>query len=303
MDYDVVIVGGGPAGLTAGIYTQRAMLKTLLLERGVVGGQILVTDLIENYTGFPEVTGAELSQKLESHARKFGLEIRNEEVISVLEEEGFKLVKTNTHSYQAGAVIVASGTTPRRLGVPGEREFTGMGVSYCATCDGFFFRDKNVFVVGGGDSAITEALYLSKIASSVTVIHRRDKLRAEKILQERAFQNPKIGFIWDTVVEEIRGKDTVESLLVRNVKTGEKRALPADGVFIYIGLTANTDFVDVEKNNGFIVTNEKMETSTPGIFAAGDCRDTVLRQIATAVGDGAIAAVSAERYLEEEMGK
>jgi len=303
MDYDVVIVGGGPAGLTAGIYTQRAMLKTLLLERGVVGGQILVTDLIENYTGFPEVTGAELSQKLESHARKFGLEIRNEEVTSILEEEGFKLVKTNTHSYQAGAVIVASGTTPRRLGVPGEREFTGMGVSYCATCDGFFFRDKNVFVVGGGDSAITEALYLSKIASSVTVIHRRDKLRAEKILQERAFQNPKIGFIWDTVVEEIRGKDTVESLLVRNVKTGEKRALPADGVFIYIGLTANTDFVDVEKNNGFIVTNEKMETSTPGIFAAGDCRDTVLRQIATAVGDGAIAAVSAERYLEEEMGK
>ncbi len=303
MDYDVVIVGGGPAGLTAGIYTQRAMLKTLLLERGVVGGQILVTDLIENYTGFPEVTGAELSQKLESHARKFGLEIRNEEVISVLEEEDFKLVKTNTHSYRARAVIVASGTTPRRLGVPGEREFTGMGVSYCATCDGFFFRDKNVFVVGGGDSAITEALYLSKIASSVTVIHRRDKLRAEKILQERAFQNPKIGFIWDTVVEEIRGKDTVESLLVRNVKTGEKRALPADGVFIYIGLTANTDFVDVEKNNGFIVTNEKMETSTPGIFAAGDCRDTVLRQIATAVGDGAIAAVSAERYLEEEMGK
>ena len=301
MVYDVVIIGGGPAGLTAGIYAKRAMLNTVLLEGKGVGGQIIVTDLVENYPGFPEISGAELAAKFEEHAQKFGLESRNMVDVTAIEDKGdTKLVKTTDGDIETKAVIIASGTTPRKLGVKGELNFTGRGVSYCATCDGFFFRDKVAVVVGGGDSAITEAIFLTKMVKKVYVVHRRDELRAEKINQEHAFKNPKIEFVWDSVVEEIAGSQVVEKVIIRNVKTGESSELKTDGVFIYIGLDPNTGFADVEKDEwGFILANDRMETSVKGIFVAGDCRNTPLRQIVTAVGDGAIAAVSAERYIEK----
>jgi thioredoxin reductase (NADPH) len=301
MVYDVVIIGGGPAGLTAGIYAKRAMLNTVLLEGKGVGGQIIVTDLVENYPGFPEISGAELAAKFEEHAQKFELESRNMVDVTAIEDKGdTKLVKTTDGDIETKAVIIASGTTPRKLGVKGELNFTGRGVSYCATCDGFFFRDKVAVVVGGGDSAITEAIFLTKMVKKVYVVHRRDELRAEKINQEHAFKNPKIEFVWDSVVEEIAGSQVVEKVIIRNVKTGESSELKTDGVFIYIGLDPNTGFADVEKDEwGFILANDRMETSVKGIFVAGDCRNTPLRQIVTAVGDGAIAAVSAERYIEK----
>ncbi len=303
MVYDVVIIGGGPAGLTAGIYAKRAMLKALLLEKIGMGGQIIITDLIENYPGFTEISGAELAQKLEEHAGKFGLETKSLAEVTGIEDKGkTKVVKTADGDIEAKAVIIASGTTPRKLGARGELEFTGRGVSYCATCDGFFFRDKVVVVVGGGDSAITEAIFLTKMAKKVIIVHRRDKLRAEKINQEHAFANPKISLVWDSVVEEIAGKQVVEKVIVRNVKTNQTSEIKTDGVFIYVGLIPNTGFADVKKDDrGFIIANDKMETSVKGIFVAGDCRNTPLRQIATAVGDGAIAAVSAERYIEESQ--
>lgn len=301
MAYDVVIIGGGPAGLTAGIYTKRAMLKAVLLEKIGIGGQIIVTDLVENFPGFLEISGADLAMKFEEHARKFGLETKSMAEVTGIEDRGkTKIVKTTGGDIETTSVIIATGTTPRKLGAKGELGFTGRGVSYCATCDGFFFRDKIVVVVGGGDSAITEAIYLTKMAKKVYIVHRRDKLRAEKINQEHAFSNPKISFVWDSVVEEIAGKNVVESVIIRNVKTNALSELKTDGVFIYVGLIPNTAFANVKKDEwGFIIANDKMETSVRGIFAAGDCRVTPLRQIATAVGDGAIAAVSAERYLEE----
>ncbi|MFZ2411688.1 MAG: thioredoxin-disulfide reductase [Candidatus Methanoperedens sp.] len=301
MAYDVVIIGGGPAGLTAGIYTKRAMLKAVLLEKIGIGGQIIVTDLVENFPGFLEISGADLAIKFEEHARKFGLETRSMAEVSGIEDKGkTKTVKTTEGDIEAKAVIIATGTTPRKLGAKGELGFTGKGVSYCATCDGFFFRDKVVVVVGGGDSAITEAIFLTRMAKKVYVVHRRDKLRAEKINQEHAFANPKISFVWDSVVEEIAGKNVVEKVIVRNVKTNAISEIKTDGIFIYVGLIPNTAFANVKKDEwGFIIANDKMETSARGIFVAGDCRVTPLRQIATAVGDGAIAAVSAERYIEE----
>ncbi len=300
MVYDLVIIGGGPAGLTAGIYARRAMLNTLLLERTGIGGQIIVTDLVENFPGFPEISGAELAAKFEQHAMKFGLETKSFVEVMGIEDRGkTKLVKTNDGDIETKTVIIASGTTPKKLGAKGELEFTGKGVSYCATCDGFFFRDKTVVVVGGGDSAITEAIYLTKMTKKVYVVHRRDKLRAEKINQEHAFSNPKISFIWDSVLEEIIGKQVVEKVVIRNVKTNEFSELKTDGIFIYVGLIPNTGFADVEKDEGgFIIPYPGQATSVKGIFVAGDCRVTPLRQIATAVGDGAIAAVSAERYIE-----
>lgn len=300
MLYDVIIIGGGPAGLTAGIYAKRAMLNAVLLEKMGIGGQITITYLIENYPGFSEISGAELAEKLEQHAKKFGLEIKSMvEVLNIEDRGKTKLVKTTDGEVEAKAVIIASGTAPRKIGIKGELEFTGRGVSYCATCDGFFFKEKDIVVVGGGDSAITEAIFLAKMAKHVYIVHRRDKLRAEKINQEHAFANPRISFVWDSVVEEIAGKNVVERVVVRDVKTNETRELKTDGVFVYIGLIPNTGFVDVEKDGrGFIIANDCMETSVRGIFVAGDCRLTPLRQIATAVGDGAIAAVSAERYIE-----
>jgi len=300
MVYDVVIIGGGPAGLTAGIYAKRAMLNAVLLEKMGVGGQIIVTDLVENFPGFQEISGAELAGKFEQHARKFGLETKSMLEVNRIEDRGnLKIVKTSEGDFESKTVIITTGTTPKKLGAKGELELIGRGVSYCATCDGFFFRDKTVVVVGGGDSAITEAIFLTKMAKEVIVVHRRDKLRAEKINQEHAFANKKISFVWDSVVEEVIGKQVVEKVIVKNVKTGDISDIKTDGVFIYVGLIPNTDFADVKKDEwGFIITNDKRETSVKGIFAAGDCRVTPLRQIATAVGDGAIAAVSAERYIE-----
>lgn len=301
MVFDVVIIGGGPAGLTAGIYVKRAMLDALLIERMGVGGQIIVTDLVENFPGFLEISGADLAGKFEQHALKFGLEMKGMVEVDAIEDRGqIKVLKTGDGDIETKAVIIATGTTPKKLGVKGELDFTGRGVSYCATCDGFFFRDKVVVVIGGGDSAITEAIYLAKIVKKVIVVHRRDALRAEKINQEHAFSNPKISFVWDSVLDEIMGKNIVEKVILRNVKTNAITELQTDGVFIYVGLIPNTAFADVKKDEwGFIIANDKMETSVKGIFAAGDCRVTPLRQIATAVGDGAIAAVSCERYLEQ----
>ncbi len=300
MVYDVVIIGGGPAGLTAGIYAKRAMLNAVLLEKMGVGGQIIVTDLVENFPGFQEISGAELAGKFEQHARKFGLETKSMVEVNRIEDRGnLKIVKTSEDDFETKTVIITTGTTPKKLGAKGELELIGRGVSYCATCDGFFFRDKTVVVVGGGDSAITEAIYLTKMTKKVIVVHRRDQLRAEKINQEHAFANPKISFVWDSVVEEIAGKQVVEKVIIRNVKTNTVSEIKTDGVFIYVGLIPNTRFADVKKDEwGFIITNDNRETSVKGIFAAGDCRVTPLRQIATAVGDGAIAAVSAERYIE-----
>jgi len=300
MVYDVVIIGGGPAGLTAGIYAKRAMLNAVLLEKMGVGGQIIVTDLVENFPGFLEISGADLAGKFGQHALKFGLEIKSMVEVMGIEDRGnTKVIKMNEGEIETKTVIISTGTTPKKLGARGELELIGRGVSYCATCDGFFFRDKTVVVVGGGDSAITEAIFLAKMTKKVIVVHRRDKLRAEKINQEHAFANPKISFVWDSVVEEVIGKQVVEKVIVKNVKTGDLSEIKTDGVFIYVGLIPNTGFTDVKKDEwGFIITNDKRETSVKGIFAAGDCRVTPLRQIATAVGDGAIASVSAERYLE-----
>lgn len=301
MVYDVVIIGGGPAGLTAGIYVKRAMLNAVLIEKMGVGGQIIVTDKVENFPGFLEISGADLAAKFEEQARKFGLEMKGMVEVDAIEDKGnIKIIKTTEGDIETKSVIIASGTTPKKLGAKGEIEFTGRGVSYCATCDGFFFRDKVVVVIGGGDSAITEAIYLTKMVKKVIVVHRRNELRAEKINREHAFSNPKISFIWDSVLEEIVGKNIVEKVILRNLKTKETSEVKTDGVFIYVGLIPNTAFADVKKDEwGFIIANAKMETSARGIFVAGDCRVTPLRQIATAVGDGAIAAVSTERYLEE----
>lgn len=298
--YDVVIIGGGPAGLTAGIYAKRGMLNAVLLEKMGVGGQIIVTDLVENFPGFQEISGAELAGKFEQHALKFGLETKSMVEVEFIEDRGkTKLVKTSEGEFETKTVIITTGTTPKKLGAKGELELIGRGVSYCATCDGFFFREKTVVVVGGGDSAITEAIYLTKMAKKVIVVHRRDKLRAERINQEHAFANPKISFVWDSVIEEVLGKQVVEKVMVKNVKTNVISEIKTDGVFIYVGLIPNTGFAKVKKDEwGFIITNDSRETSVKGIFAAGDCRVTPLRQIATAVGDGAIAAVSAERYIE-----
>ncbi len=296
--YDVVIVGAGPAGITAGIYAKRARLETAVIEKLGVGGQIVLSDSVENYPGFPEISGYELMQKFEEQARAFDLEIEDGEVIAIKDEGEYKQVLTDDHDYKTRSVIIASGAKSSRLGVKGEEEFIGKGVSFCATCDGFFFRDKDVLVVGGGNSAITEALFLSKIVNKVYVAHRRSELRAAKILQERAFADPKIEFVWNSVVEEITGEDVVEGVVLRDVVTRERSRLAVSGVFMYVGLVPNTEFIDAEKDKaGFILTDERLATSIPGVFAAGDCRTTQLRQVATAVGDGALAAVSAERYL------
>jgi thioredoxin reductase (NADPH) len=297
--YDLVIIGGGPAGLTAGIYAERARLSTVLIEKELVGGQIALSDAIENYPGFPSIGGAELMEKFEAHAKGVGLEIRFADVLSLSSEGEEKVIKTAEGDLRSRAVIIATGAKPKRLGVPGEREFTGRGVSYCATCDGPFFRGRRVMVVGGGDTAVKEALYLSRLASRVTVVHRRDRFRAEKILAEKAVAAPNIEILWRGVLKEIKGDSVVGKAVVHDLGSGEMKEVEAEGVFIFVGINPATDFADVDKDPaGFIKTDASMATSVAGGFAAGDCRTTPLRQVSTAVGDGAIAAFSAASYLE-----
>ena len=301
--YDVIIVGGGPAGMTAGLYASRARLRTLLIENGLFGGQMTTTELIENYPGFPQgVSGEELSRLMEEQAKRFGMEAISEEVTEVSLEKDLKRVKTYEGEFFCRALIICTGTEYRKLGVPGEEKFKGRGISYCATCDGAFFRDSRIIVVGGGDSALTEALFLTKFVSELTIIHRRDALRATKIYQERALSNPKIKFLWNSVVQEIKGDSVVRSVVVKNVKSGEVKEVQTEGAFLFIGLTPRTQFlkelVQMDES-GYIVTNENCETSIKGIFTAGDCRKKLLRQISTSVGDGATAAFAAEKYLEE----
>ena len=303
--YELVIIGGGPGGLTAGIYAARARLRTVLLEKGLAGGQVALTNLIENYPGFPDgVAGMELGQLMEQQARNLDLEIVNEEALKVELHGADKLVQTAGNEYLAEALIIATGAQHTRLGLPNEEALTGRGVSYCAVCDGAFFRGREVAVVGGGDSAIDEGLFLTRFAHKVTIIHRRDALRATKILQERAFANPKITFIWNQVVDQIVGTDHLEKVVLRHVRTGEKQDLVVDGLFIYIGLKPNTEFLHGTLNldpQGCIVTNEKMETEIPGIYAVGDVRLGSLRQAIIAAGEGAAAALMAEKYLAERQ--
>jgi len=300
--YEVIIIGGGPGGLTAGLYTSRARLSTLLIESALFGGQMTTTELIENYPGFPQgVTGDELSRLMEDQAKKFGMKTVTQEVVKVSLEGDVKVVQTYETTYRCEALIVSTGAEYRKLGIPGEKEFAGKGVSYCATCDGAFFRDSQIVVVGGGDSALTEALFLTKFARELTIIHRRDALRGTKIYQERALASPKIKFLWNSIVQEIKGDSTVRSINVKNVKTGEIKEVETEGVFLFVGLVPRTQFLKgvVQMDEaGYILTHEDCETSTKGIFAVGDCRKKLLRQIATAVGDGATAAFAAEKFLE-----
>ena len=301
-NYEVIIIGGGPAGLTAGLYTSRAGLKSLLLERGMLGGQMVNARLVENYPGFPEgIAGSELGSLMHQQAVKYGLEVVTAEVTDLAEGQPYS-VATTEGSFEASAIIISAGSEYRKLEVAGEERFSGRGVSYCATCDGFFFRDREVAVVGGGDTAITDALELTQHASKVYVIHRRDQLRAGKALQQRAFAHPKLEFIWDTVVEEALGDKVLEGLRLRNVKTGQQSNLKVDGVFVAVGLMPNSHlfFNILELDDaGYIVTDEAMATSTPGIFAAGDIRSNSPRQIAAAVGDGVTAAMSSFKYLQQ----
>lgn len=303
-DRELVIIGGGPAGLSAGIYAARAAIKTVLLEQGVPGGLVISSMHIENYPGFENgISGPELMDQMEKQARRFGLEIMAANVEGIEPAEGKIILETGSGRFTAGALIVATGVQPNLLGVKGELEFTGRGVSYCATCDGAFFRGKRVAVVGGGDAAVEEAMFLTRFAEKVFVIHRRGELRATKIIQQRAFANPKIEFVWHSVVDEILGGDLVESLAVRDVRDQNKTSLEVDGVFIYVGYRPNSslvkDLVEMDEK-GYIITDENMRTICPGIFAAGDIRQKLLRQVVTAVADGAIAAVAAEKYLEEK---
>jgi len=301
----VIVIGSGPAGLTAALYTARALLKPLVISGSELGGQISITSEVENYPGFPQgITGPELVDHMQKQAEAFGARIVIDEVTKVNFREGppFSL-KTHGDSFEAQAIIVCVGASPKRLGVPGEEEMIGRGVSFCATCDGFFFRDKEVVVVGGGDSAMEESIFLTRFASAVKVIHRRDALRAGETLKKRALANEKISFIWETVIEEIVGDAKVEAVRIRNVKTDEVGEFATDGVFIFIGHYPNTSLFEGQlkmDERGYLITDAHMATSVPGVFAAGEVQDPTFRQIATSVGQGCAAAMMAERWLEEQ---
>lgn len=301
--YDVIIIGAGPAGMTAAVYTSRANLSTLMIERGVPGGQMANTEEVENYPGYDHILGPELSTKMFDHAKKFGAEYAYGDIKEIIDGKEYKTIKTGAKDFKGRSVIITTGAEWKKLGVPGEKELTGRGVSYCAVCDGAFFKERDLVVVGGGDSAVEEGSYLTRFAKNVTIVHRRDELRAQKILQDRAFKNEKIDFIWNHTVKEINEKDgKVGSVTLVSTENGEEREFPADGVFIYVGmLPLSKPFLNLGITNeaGYIVTNEKMETKIPGIFAAGDVREKTLRQIVTATGDGSIAAQAAQHYVEE----
>lgn len=300
--YDVIIIGAGPAGMTAALYASRSNLSVLMIERGAPGGQMNNTAEVENYPGFDSIMGPELAQKMYENVEKFGTENAYGIVQDIKDHGDYKEVVTEDQSYQAKTVIIATGCVHRKLGVAGEESFAGRGVSYCAVCDGAFFRNKRLLVVGGGDSAVEEAIYLTRFASEVVIVHRRDELRAQKIIQDRAFANEKISFIWDSVVEEIVGNDmVVTGAKIRNVKTNEVHEEPADGLFIYVGLEPLTEpFKNsgITNEAGWIETDHEMKTSIPGVFAIGDAREKELRQITTAVGEGGIAGQQVYKYIE-----
>ncbi len=302
--HEAIIIGGGPAGLTAGLYLMRAGIDVLLLEKMLPGGAPLNTDRIENYPGFPEgISGKELMTRFSDHARAFDLPVKEFSAVEGVSRDGERFfVTTSDGAYESSGVIVASGTVPMKMNIPGEAEFVGRGISYCATCDGLFFRNLDVAVIGGGDSAVEEALSLANIVRKVYVIHRRDALRAQKILQDRAFRNERMEFLWNKKPVEITGKDEVERIVLEDTKNGALSTVEVSGVFIYIGYAPETaylgDLINRDKA-GFIMTDENMATKTKGLFAAGDIREKKLRQISTAVGDGAIAAVMLEKYILE----
>jgi len=300
---NLIIIGSGPAGWTAGIYAGRAQLSPLLITGGAPGGQMALTSEIENYPGFPQgLSGQELTQLMQQQAERFGTRVQMDEVTAIeLSNHPFK-VTTYGDEYETKSLIIVTGTSPRKLGVPGEAEFRGRGISYCATCDGFFYQDRQVVVVGGGDSALEEAIFLTKFARQVHAVHRRNRLRAEKVFQERAFRNEKIEFVWDSVVTEILGEGKVAGVRLKNVKTEEESTLETDGVFIYVGVIPNTGFLGGQlelDDRGYIVTDRQCHTSMPGVFAAGDVQERVLKQVSTAVGSGAMAAMEAEKFVAE----
>ncbi|MFD2629131.1 thioredoxin-disulfide reductase [Oceanobacillus kapialis] len=301
--YDVIIAGAGPAGMTAAVYASRANLDTLMIERGIPGGQMANTEDVENYPGYDHILGPDLSNKMFDHAKKFGAEYAYGDIKEVIDHGDYKTVVAGKKEYNTRSLIITTGAQYKKLGIPGEEELGGRGVSYCAVCDGAFFKEKNLIVIGGGDSAVEEGIYLTRFADKVTVVHRRDKLRAQKILQERAFDNDKIDFIWNTVVENINDKDgKVGSVGLKDTVTGELKEKDIDGVFIYIGMVPLSEpfrSLGITNEEGYIPTNEHMETNVPGVFAAGDIREKTLRQIVTATGDGSVAAEAAIKYVED----
>lgn len=301
--YDVIIIGAGPAGMTAAVYTSRANLSTLMIERGIPGGQMANTEEVENFPGFESILGPDLSNKMFNHAKKFGAEYAYGDIKEIVDGKEYKTVKAGSKEFKARSIIISTGAEYKKVGVPGEKELGGRGVSYCAVCDGAFFKNKRLFVIGGGDSAVEEGVYLTRFASQVTIVHRRDELRAQKILQKRAFDNEKVDFIWNHTIKAINEKDgKVGSVTLVSTVDETEQELEADGVFIYIGmvpLSKPFESLGITNENGYIETDDQMETKVPGIFAAGDIRDKTLRQIVTATGDGSIAAQSAQHYVEE----
>lgn len=304
-NFDTIIIGAGAAGLSAGLYASRGRVETLIIEKGQIGGQTATTNYIDNYPGSMEnPTGTILTNRMREQCEQFGAKIVQEEIISIDRVEKKFEIRTNKQEYETKTIIIATGAEPRPAGFKGENEYRGRGISYCATCDGDFFEDLEIAIVGGGDAAVEEGIFLTRFASKVTIIHRRDELRAAKSIQEKAFENEKINFIWDSVVEEVKGNGVVQSLILKNKKTNEISELKADGVFVYIGYIPNSEpFKDLVEMNeaGYILGDEEMRTNIPGIFVAGDVRQKSLKQVITAAADGAIAGVNVDKYIAENF--